>query len=112
MYTGLYRKMFEEDKRYIKNMTEYCRSNKLRLLMITHHPPTYKALNGCKKRDRFISLYASNLEYLFRDVSMWICGHVHNNFDFYVDKCRIVGNQKGKPKDKITDYSNTFAVSI
>ncbi len=112
MYTGLYKKMFEEDRSYIEYMKKYCIDNNMRLMMITHHPPTYLTLRGCKKRDKFVSLYASNLDHMLSGVSNWVCGHVHKNFDFEVNGCRVVGNQKGKPKDNISDYSNVFTITV
>ena len=70
------------------------------------------------KRDKYISLYTSDLDYLLdtNKINTWICGHIHSNFDFIHNQkqngTRIVGNQKGKPKDKITDYLKNFVIKI
>jgi len=114
MFTGLYKEKFDQDRIYIENMIKYCKNNKMKLMIITHHPPTYKTLEGCKKRDKFKSLYASNLDYLMEhnSITAWICGHVHKNFNFNINGCRVIGNQKGKPKDNIDDYNKQFTISL
>ena len=85
------------------------------MVVVTHHPPTYKAINGAKKKKNFNSLYATDLEYLLKkeNMKLWICGHTHINIDFMTaNDCRVVSNQKGKSKDHIKDYSKTFKISL
>ena len=114
--TKEYQLMHNEDLEYIKNMMTFCQKNNHTLVVITHYPPTKKVLEGtCSKKRRFHSIYATDLDYLL-DISLvktWICGHVHKNFDFISDMgCRVVGNQKGKEKDKIVDYKSDFLITI
>jgi Icc-related predicted phosphoesterase len=100
---------------YLKKMIKYCNEHKHKLLIVTHHPPTLKVLEGTKKRKKFIDLYATDLEYLLdkNNVHTWICGHIHKNFDFYTEKgCRIVSNQKGKDKDRVLDYRKNFTITL
>lgn len=114
MTTEIYHDMFKQDLNYIEQMVAYCKEKKLRMMCITHHPPTYDVMKGLKKRDKFVSLYASDLDYLLKseNIETWVCGHVHSNFDFLTDGgCRVVGNQKGKPKDKITDFGCDFVIN-
>lgn len=115
MKTKEYKEQHLTDLNYIKEMIRYCDKNKLKLIIVTHHPPTKKVLTIAKKRKKFDSLYATDLEYLLdrNNVHTWICGHVHKNFDFLSSKgCRIVGNQKGKPKDNIKNFSKKFLIDI
>ena len=96
-------------------MIGYCEKNNLKLIVITHHPPTKKVLKDAKKRKKFESLYANDLDHLLdiKYVNTWICGHIHKNFDFVSEKgTRLVSNQKGKPKDNITDYRTNFTLSL
>lgn len=109
MDTKTYVENFTKDSNYIKDMIGYCKNYGLRLLCVSHHPPTYQVLTMSthKRRDKFVSLYASDLSGLLKSDNMigWICGHIHSNFDFMTDKgCRVIGNQHGKAKDNITDY--------
>ncbi len=111
----IYEKKFENDVKYIKKMINYSQANNLKFVAITHYCPTYKVLENSNKRDKYVSLYTSELDYLLTNeqVHTWICGHVHKNFDFNTENgTRVVGNQLGKPKDNIKDYSKNFIVKI
>lgn len=112
--TSIYKRKFAEDVTYIKRMIEHCKENNLKMICVTHHPPTKKVLyDTTKKREKFKSLYASELDHLLDGdvVKTWMCGHVHKNFDFISEKgCRVLGNQMGKPKDKITDFKKDLVV--
>ena len=129
MTTELYNKKHYNDLKYINKMIDHCQENNMKLIVITHHCPsfnimdnTYKMLysndfgkENIKKRDRYVSLYFSKLDNLLikEKVHTWICGHIHQNFD-YISKggTRLIGNQYGKPRDNIDDYSKEFVVKI
>lgn len=106
MSTAKYNSLFRQDVNYIENMISYCQKKNLKLLIVTHHCPTY-TINPQKAEDKYRSLYCSNLDYLLdgKKVHTWVCGHVHTNFDLKTKNgTRLVSNQKGKPKDKVIDY--------
>jgi Icc-related predicted phosphoesterase len=115
--TNLYKNMHNSDLTYIKKIIKYCNEKKLELIMVTHHCPTNKVLNNVNpnKIKKFSSLYTTDLDYLLTKdlVNTWICGHVHANFNFITENgTRVVGNQRGKPKDNIKDYSKQFTINI
>jgi UDP-2,3-diacylglucosamine pyrophosphatase LpxH len=115
MNTNMYQYKHNHDLNYIKKMSEYCRNKSYKHIVITHHCPTFRTLNGSKKRKKLISLYASDLDNFLTidNVHTWVCGHVHKNFDFITKGgTRVVGNQKGKPKDKIIDFSKKFVIEL
>ena len=75
---------------------------------------TYKVLEG-SKIDRFVSLYVNQLDNLLQSdkVHTWVAGHIHYNFDFVTEGgTRVVGNQRGKPRDKIDNFSKEFVINI
>ena len=114
----IYTQKFKTELNYIKKMVDHCDKNNYKMVVVTHYCPTYQVTTNCKKRDKYISLYTSDLDYLLdtNKINTWICGHIHSNFDFIHNQkqngTRIVGNQKGKPKDKITDYLKNFVIKI
>jgi Icc-related predicted phosphoesterase len=114
MNTFTYNKRHSSDLEYIKKMIDTCHVKQMKLIVITHHCPTSKVLNVNTKKDKFKSLYVSDLDYMInsRNVHTWVCGHIHQNFDFDLEGTRIVGNQRGKPKDKITDFVKDFTITI
>jgi Icc-related predicted phosphoesterase len=115
MNKDIYKCMYKNDVEYIDHMIHKCKNNNYKLIVVTHHCPLYKTLEGSRKKTKFHSLYASDLSRLLskENVHTWICGHVHNNFDFVTEKgTRIVGNQKGKPKDNLSDYNPKFVINV
>lgn len=113
--TKEYESMHHKDLSYLQDMISYCSKKNIKLLVVTHHPPTYKVLDNTKRRKKYISLYANHLDYLLSkdSVNMWICGHVHTNFDFVTEQgCRVVSNQKGKTKDKVQNFKKDFVLTL
>lgn len=115
MNNYMYSYKYNTDLNYIKKMIKYCSEKNLKLLVVTHHCPSYSLLKDVKKKDKYVSLYASNLDYLLdkNNVHTWISGHIHHNFDtFSKDGTRLVSNQRGKPKDNIKNYKKDFFIEI
>lgn len=114
MTTNMYTELFNYHTKYIENCIEYCKENNLKLICVTHHPPTEKTITK-PRREKFKSLYYSDLDDLLQKdkVNTWICGHIHDNFNFTTENgTKLLSNQKGKPKDKITDYKDNFVFNI
>lgn len=115
MNNEIYEKKHQNDVKYINNMIEYCNKKDLKLFVITHYCPTYNIVGSQRMKDKFISLYASNLDHLLdkQKIGTWCCGHIHRNFDYISNNgTRVVGNQRGKPRDKITDFKKDFVIQI
>ena len=115
MTNELYKRKYENDVKYIGNMVEYCNKNNLKLVVITHHCPTFEIVDVHKMKDKYISLYVSDLDHLLDDqkIKVWCCGHIHRNFDIITKgNTRVVGNQKGKPRDKIMDFKKDCVIQI
>jgi predicted phosphodiesterase len=117
MTTSRYIEMHKRSVGYIHRITQWCKLKGVRLIIVTHYPPTYKILNGKIRpngtlQKKLGSLYASHLEKLITPtVDTWVSGHVHVNFDYVTSGgTRMTSNQVGKPRDKITDYSKTKTV--
>ena len=113
-----YNYLHSQDVQYITSMIKYCKSQKkkYKLLVVTHHAPTYSLIKNTKKdRDKYKSLYVSNLDYLLdkNRVHTWVCGHLHINFDRKsINGTRLVGNQQGKPRDNIRDYRKNMVITV
>lgn len=114
--TEKYNNKHQLDLKYIKQMIKYCDKNKKKLVVVTHHCPTFSVISKRKKNnDKFINLYASALDNLLNKdmVHTWVCGHIHENFDIITNGgTHLVGNQAGKPKDKITDYNKNKIIYV
>ena len=116
MKTNFYKKLHKKDLKYIESMIDYCQEKNIKLLVVSHHPPTNEVLKYySNKKNPFVSLYSTNLDYLLtkNKVNMWICGHTHKNFNFTTKNgTRVISNQKGKIKDNIRDFNKKFIISL
>lgn len=114
MTTRKYYDLYCQDLEYINNMIKYCQEHKLKLVMITHHSPTYYVASH-KKEDKYSSLYASNLDHLLikENIHTWVYGHIHKNYDIKSrGGTRVVSNQKGKPRDNVINFSKEKIIEI
>ena len=109
-----YNKNYMQDLQYIKDMIAYCKNKKLKLIVVTHYPPSLKCLNIKHERDKFEYLYATNLENIVGDsiIHTWICGHVHWNFNFKIKNTNLLSNQKGRIKDGVKTYNPKFTLEF
>jgi predicted phosphohydrolase len=115
MNNKTYTKKYKEDLNYIETMIKYCDDKKLKLIVVTHYCPTYSIIPEKKLKEKYISLYASNLDYLLtkEKVHTWVCGHIHSNFDIISNNgTHVVGNQLGKPRDDVKKYKKNFVITI
>ena len=83
-----------------------------KLILVTHYTPTPQLLPVL---DRYSFIYYSNLDHLLSkdQVHTWMFGHIHINNDIITENgTRIVGNQKGRDRDNITDFSKNFIIKF
>ena len=110
---ALYETLHRNDLTYIQSMINYCRHAKLRMVVITHHSPSFKTIENCKTRSKRPSLYATDLHtHIRHPIEMWCHGHTHNNTDIVVNGIPIISNQRGKTSEKIASYRKNRVISI
>jgi predicted phosphodiesterase len=115
MTNQLYEQKYLNDLKYIEKMINYCKSNKLQMVVVSHHCPSYSVLSERRVNDEYVSLYVSKLDHLLtsNNVHTWVAGHTHRNFDFITNGgTRLVSNQKGKPRDNVRDFSKSFVIQV
>ena len=112
MTPKLYNYLHRLDLAYIKMMIKYCRQNQLKLVVVSHHCPSFLC---SKYKNQNTSLYCSNLDKLLTKTKIhtWICGHVHWNFDFFTKRgTRVVSNQKGRKLEKVDNFTLQKIITI
>lgn len=113
MNTFKYNQMFREDLNYLTRMIKYCQVKNYKLLVVTHHCPSYKLLGT--RGDRYSCLYASELDYLLtkEKVHTWVYGHSHQNFDYITPAgTRVVSNQRGKSSMEAHHFSKSKVIEV
>lgn len=86
----------DKDKSFIKSVATA--TPKEKVVVITHHAPSRKSIHEQYANDTLMNgAFASNLEDMIEDsrIDLWVHGHMHNSFDYHIDKTRVVCNPRG-----------------
>jgi hypothetical protein len=119
MTIELYNEMHQVDLKFIKDIVFFCESLGVKLLVITHHCPTFQEVLGTRYgglNNPYKNLYATDCQELLSTsrtpIKSWICGHTHHNFDFYTDNgIRVLSNQKGK-RYEVTNFNRSKTINL
>lgn len=70
-------------------------------IVVTHHAPSRRSLDGRDSTELIAAAYASNLDYFIeaRKIDAWIHGHIHENRDYMIGQTRVVANPYGYRSD-------------
>lgn len=92
----------------------YCTLNKLPLVIMTHHLPSYSCIhNDFMKYDDISSAFASDLDNLIKvPISLWMHGHSHRYMDFKINDVRVISNPLGYQNEDTKGYMNDLVISI
>lgn len=88
--------MFKENVNFINDkLTLYDN-----VIVVTHHTPSWSSVHPkymMDKSSRILNhVFTTDLEYLmWPNVKVWIHGHTHDSFDYYVNNTRVVCNPRG-----------------
>ena len=97
-----------EHKQFIENEIQE------RTVVITHHAPSYESIAEEFKGDMLNGAYMSELDEMIKEKNpvLWIHGHVHNSFDYYIGSTRVLCNPKGYPDTEGSENKNFQEVLI
>ena len=75
-------------------------------VLLGHHAPSHQSIHERYRGEAIMNgAFCSNLDefILAHDrIKLWIHGHVHNTFDYYIGDTRIVCNPHGYPNEHNT----------
>lgn len=78
---------------------ELARPNDGKTVVISHHGPHPLSVHPRYSGDSVNAAFVSDLSELLPKADLWLHGHVHDSFDYNVDKCRVVANPLGYPRN-------------
>lgn len=88
-----------------------------RTVVITHHAPSRKSIHPKFADSLSSACFVSDAEHLIdgRRARLWIHGHIHDSFDYFLNGTRVVCNPRGYVKDGVNEnplFDANFAVEI
>jgi hypothetical protein len=86
-------------------------------VVITHHAPSPKSIHPRFAGSSLNACFASDAERLLDGsrARLWIHGHMHDSFDYCVNRTRVVCNPRGYARDGINEnprFDANFLVEI
>jgi Icc-related predicted phosphoesterase len=89
-------------------------SSSITNVVITHHAPSTKSVKEKYQNDLVSAAYASNLEsFILRTKpDLWIHGHIHEGFDYFIGETRVVCNPKGYPGEISDGFKDDLILEI
>lgn len=84
-----------------------------RVIVVTHHAPSFKSIPEQYQRDVISAAFASHLDDLVRDsgAALWLHGHNHGQSDYQIGKTRVICNARGYPGEN-TGYNPSLVVEV
>lgn len=78
-------------------------------VVVTHHAPAKGSIAPKYAEDPLTAAYASDLSSIIEEhrPELWLHGHTHDSFDYFVGKTRVVCNPRGYPS-KNGQQENAF----
>lgn len=64
-------------------------------VVVTHHLPSKLSVVDRFKDQSLSACFASELDYLFGKMDLWIHGHTHDNLDYEANGTRVICNPRG-----------------
>lgn len=64
-------------------------------MVVTHHLPSKLSVAERFKDSLLSTCFASELDYLFGKMDLWVHGHTHDNMDYVANGTRVICNPRG-----------------
>lgn len=68
-------------------------------VVVTHHAPTMSSVSAGFSRSSISAAFASNMDSLVSQATLWIHGHTHSAANYWIGKCHVVSNPRGYGKE-------------
>jgi predicted phosphodiesterase len=86
-------------------------------VVITHHAPSSKSIHPRFADSLLNACFVSDAEHLIDEsrARLWIHGHTHDSFDYFLNGTRVVCNPRGYAKDGVNEnpiFDANFIVEI
>lgn len=83
-------------------------------IVMTHHAPSFRSSHPKYDNSAIKGGFCSALDYVIEQYQpeLWVHGHCHENFDYYIGKTRVICNPRGYYDENIHDFKPKLIVEL
>lgn len=81
-------------------------------VVVTHHGPSLACEHVFFGHTDFAPAFYSDLPRLMEKSDLWVYGHTHSNLDVYINKTRLMSNQRGYPNEKMNNFDPNLIIKM
>lgn len=98
---GYMNRLHELSVCFLKNELEKYKNDTSKVLVMTHHMPSFELIDPKYKDSGMNDLFATNLHKLFHEykIDHWICGHSHTSVEKKIENTNVWMNPIGYPRE-------------
>ncbi len=100
----------QKSKKYIFDSIEAYKKQGLKIVVVTHHGPSWNSVPDRYKADDVSYGYCNEYYYAIEEngPDVWVHGHTHDSFDYVIGKTRIICNPRGYSKTLDSQQNPSF----
>lgn len=87
-------------------------SNFSKKVVISHFVPTYRALAPQFEKSALNSYFIEDMEHTMNGVNLWMFGHTHTSFDFWIEDTRLISNPYGYGDENKDEFQPVKIIEI
>lgn len=102
----------KQSKSWLKEEIE--KYNDKKIVVVTHHGPSIQSIPEQDRKDPLSAAFASNMVDFIAssNIKLWVHGHIHTAFDYYIGRTRVVCNPLGYPDEPQRGFKHALTVDI
>lgn len=83
-------------------------------VVMTHHAPSFRSSHVRYENSAIKAGFCSDLEYLIEEYqpNLWVHGHCHDSFDYYIGSTRIICNPRGYYTENQNGFKPQLTVEL
>ena len=87
--------LHDVQRRILSAKCNYFKQLDYKVIIVTHHSPSFQSVDIKYKGNKYNGLYCSELEYLACKADYWIHGHHHDCCRYKINECEVICNPVG-----------------
>lgn len=103
-----------EEVAWLEGQKAQARADGKRIIVMTHFGPSRRSCHPRYAGDRLNPYFTNSLDWLTRDVELWVQGHTHSSLDYVIPEtmCRVICNPRGYNQENKGAFDHQLVVEL